>query len=345
MSLDEKIKSVRAELLSKIPRYRVLARRKTGKQFDGLVEKLRGRRYRVSIFDNLVKVPTPEFVSLLESYSDDSKLAFAISENIIFWTDEKNQERVKKLYVAYNNPEFGVLARLHGSLLADIVDGVLGDCDERVLEFYDLIKSHRPEIAQTIVSKLCEFIKYMRNPIRTPVIKEYIDIMNNLRSDSFKPSVYEEFNDEIRKRWEDDEHYEHIVDPDHEKLKIKRVKDLSRTVRCEKDFLNRQTSETVLPLAVMLCELYYKYQIDTNYMYRLKDKLKQQQPNTLNNLSVAYSIAKNNLNEFFGMEEFHYNLKSALEEGFVDKWARAIVDGYRTRRDEDGLKKVLQDVA
>ena len=101
-----------------------------------------------------------------------------------------------------------------------------------------------------------------------------------------------------------------------------------------KDFLRKQQPETILPLTLMLTNMFQ----DEN-----AEQLKQQNAYTLKNLSDAWAIANSNPGHI-SMERFYDNLERTLYFGTTERWAKAIEEGYRNR-DDEGLMKVMKRVA
>ncbi len=116
---------------------------------------------------------------------------------------------------------------------------------------------------------------------------------------------------------------------------LNRESDFMRTIDDEKEFLRRQSSETMMPLAAILCHL--------------KDhsgQIKQLNVTGRRNLAMAYSIAKDNKDKRRKnyLNDFYMNLWKCLDRypDKVGEWAASIVSDFRTKTEGGLLRTAWQ---
>ncbi len=101
-------------------------------------------------------------------------------------------------------------------------------------------------------------------------------------------------------------------------------------LRWENDFLKQQSSETVIPMAVLMTKLHGIY---TTELKSLDERTKQ-------HLSQAYSIARNNKDESGKnyLKEFYAGVKGMLDERpeMLGRWAECVCDEFK-KQGEAGL--------
>ena len=112
--------------------------------------------------------------------------------------------------------------------------------------------------------------------------------------------------------------------------------ELVKVVEHERDFLNQQTAETVIPLLMIMSETGEEYHL----------MLKSSDERTKINLAQAYSIAKANIDEDTGknyLEEFYSGVKGMLETRPDDlgRWAESICSDFRKQGELGLLRGVV----